>query len=169
VCDSESLLHKEELELFSLLPSIAWLLILNTDGSAISSVVEPLTINFGSGSDFGKVSGSVSSSSSVSGSGSGSKSGTGSRTYLAVVFLFFYKTQPFLMLEAALFPKKLSPHFWFFIFCIPFYVGSGPKSGSWTRTRTGMHDSFGYDKPKKLWFLRFRSSTLQILDMPKEF
>ncbi len=59
---------------------------------------------------------------------SGSSSNSGSRQYLAV---FSIKKLAFSTLEAALFPRNLASHFWFltFLFCIPFYIGSGSKSG----------------------------------------
>ncbi len=80
--------------------------------------MEPQKIYFGSVSDFGKVSGSVSSSSSVSGSGSGS------RPYLAVLF---YKTQPFLMLEEALSPKQLSSNLDFLTFVFNVMLDPDPN------------------------------------------
>ncbi len=41
------------------------------------------------------------------------------------------------MLEAALFPKKFTSHFWFFDCCVPFYVGFGSKSGYGTDIHSG--------------------------------
>jgi hypothetical protein len=50
------------------------------------------------------------------------------------------------MLEAALFPRRLASHFWFFDFCITFYVGSGSKSGS--GTEACLHYGSGSAKEK---------------------
>jgi hypothetical protein len=48
------------------------------------------------------------------------------------------------MSEAALFPRKLLSHLYFFYVCIPFYVQSGSKSG----IGTGMHCGFGSAEAK---------------------
>ncbi len=58
------------------------------------------------------------------------------RFQIQTIFCSFSNKQIFKsclsMLEAALFPRKLAPHFGFFDFCIPFYVRSGSKSSSGT-------------------------------------
>jgi hypothetical protein len=65
----------------------------------------------------------------VSAFGSGFKSGTEILIILSTIKKYFLQNFNFLMLKAALFPRKLSSHL------IPFYVGS--------ETETGMHDGSG--------------------------
>jgi hypothetical protein len=77
----------------------------------------------------GSGSGSGSNSGSGSGSESKSKSGTRARPLFSTAFQKkCIQNLAFLLLESALFPRKLASHFGFFYifyFCIPFYVGSG--------------------------------------------
>ncbi len=73
------------------------------------------------------------------------------QTILSTVFQqkIGVKNLPFSMSEAALFPRKLASHLWFFyFFFIPFYAGSGPKSGSGTGHWTLMHSGSGSAKAK---------------------
>ncbi len=49
----------------------------------------------------------------------------------------FVQSLFFSMSEAALFPRKLASHFWFFYTFFAFYVGSGSNSGSGTVMHSG--------------------------------